>query len=1104
MGKENNICILAVSGPLKGHKFLVKSDSPILIGRSEDADMRITYDNYCSRKHAAVYWEENACFIEDFDSTNGTFVNDRRICGREKLKNKDIIALGQTELLVLVADNQSMEKSFLTSLNDFKVGYFIAGIYEITRILEGGMGIVYVCRANTAKHATDDRMREVALKTLKRNTYTEKDAEIFLKEANIWIGFNAHPHIVQAYFVTEFNGIPFIGLELIAPDAQGRSTLAHYIGSLTIGEILKFSIQFCYGMEYAYSKGIEAHGDIKPDNIMITGDKTVKITDFGLARVLKAFDVNDIISKDVDSNRFVFRDHAGMWGGTLPYMSPEQFDGYTDVRCDVYAFGVVLYQMITNGEFPFIGRNPEEFERLHKTITVPFFYSPLSGVIIKCLQKNPANRYQNFSSIREELQNMLWGETGEVITQPEIKKVTNIQQMAIAGSLIYLGKFKEAVACFSAVLENTPTDADAWSGKGSALDELGRYEEAIICFDKALEINAGDNHAWSCKGLALSNAGSHEWALICCDKAIELDSGSDFSLHCKGYVLANVGRHDDAIICFSKALEINRWAGDSWGSKGLSLNELDRYEEAIICFDKALEIQPRYVAALCNKGIALSNLGRYEEEINCYDRALEINPRDIPSQTNMGLILNKLSRHEEAVTCYNKVLDIDAKNVTAWCSKGVALYGLGRYGEAFFCYNKALEIDSLDLNSWDNKGLALYELGKYEEAVICYDKVLEIDSKKFEVWCSKGACLYELGRNMEADICFDKALEMSPNYAPALAGKGLSLASLDKHEEAIVCYNKALEIAPDEFSNWWCNKGTALECLGRHEEALICFNKATEIDSNSDKHAEIKPQPYEDGLIYVPDKDAKPVVVYADMDGDKRDEMVTAYQMHSTDDNGFPRSFAYVYTTDGKRNPMDLLQIIPLNEYLGDPVDDNEAHDKILEIIDLNNDGKKEVAIWSSGGFHYNTLFIIGMKDGMVVPIFYNGSRCPIKYEPTQNKNIISIGREDWPKHSFAEGTYLEEIWEWNGKEFVYSKAKSTFPILTEDEDIDIYWKMVLNGHILEDGTKTPGMQLKTEEEKKEWEYRFKYAHTGMLQDETMDLKKIWEDAIELQQKQDE
>ncbi|MCK5305817.1 MAG: FHA domain-containing protein [Candidatus Omnitrophica bacterium] len=99
------VVVLVVSGPLKGHKYFVKSDSKILIGRSEEANIRIGYDDFCSRRHAIIYWEGDICLIEDLDSTNGTFVNNCQVHGKIELTKGDTIGFGDTELLIGVEDH---------------------------------------------------------------------------------------------------------------------------------------------------------------------------------------------------------------------------------------------------------------------------------------------------------------------------------------------------------------------------------------------------------------------------------------------------------------------------------------------------------------------------------------------------------------------------------------------------------------------------------------------------------------------------------------------------------------------------------------------------------------------------------------------------------------------------------------------------------------------------------------------------------------------------------------------------------------------------------------------------------------------------------------
>ena len=99
-----HVFVLVVSGPLKGHNYFIISDTPILIGRSNDAIIKITYDNFCSRRHALLYWKNKTCIIKDLNSTNGTFVNNKRISQRTELHDGDIIGLGDTKLVVSVKD----------------------------------------------------------------------------------------------------------------------------------------------------------------------------------------------------------------------------------------------------------------------------------------------------------------------------------------------------------------------------------------------------------------------------------------------------------------------------------------------------------------------------------------------------------------------------------------------------------------------------------------------------------------------------------------------------------------------------------------------------------------------------------------------------------------------------------------------------------------------------------------------------------------------------------------------------------------------------------------------------------------------------------------
>ncbi|MCJ7434991.1 MAG: protein kinase, partial [Anaerolineales bacterium] len=198
----------------------------------------------------------------------------------------------------------------------WRKGDLIANRYEIFKILGGegksGMGIVYICYDHEHKNL-------FALKTFQDNYLISKGAqEQFKKEALVWTHLEKYPYIVKAHWVDKLSGRLFIVLEYVAPDESGRNALTHYLEKLSFVQTLKFAIQFCYGMEYAYSKGIDVHRDIKPDNIMITLNQMVKITDFGLAKSLSEIETVENIGIEPGNKLTIFKSQGKGVCGTPP------------------------------------------------------------------------------------------------------------------------------------------------------------------------------------------------------------------------------------------------------------------------------------------------------------------------------------------------------------------------------------------------------------------------------------------------------------------------------------------------------------------------------------------------------------------------------------------------------------------------------------------------------------------------------------------------------------------------------------------------------------------------------------------------------------------
>jgi tetratricopeptide (TPR) repeat protein/tRNA A-37 threonylcarbamoyl transferase component Bud32 len=662
-----------------------------------------------------------------------------------------------------------------------KKGDLIGGKYEVYGGLgHGGFGVVYLVYSHETKSV-------FALKTFLDEYLPDVETrERFRREASVWVDLGRHPYIVRVYHVDEIAGRLYIAMEYIAPDEQGLKSLEDYLTHRPpdLAQSLRWAIQVCHGMEYAYSKGIRCHRDIKPANIMITQDGTVKITDFGLAGVLDTSRAASGVRLHVHQGRVGLSTMGGGGFGTPTHMPPEQFTNAKDCdeRSDIYAFGVVLYQMVTEGKCPFLAPWPKDGSeeermrfgramcRLHSESPVPRLNSPLSIVIQRCLEKEPGRRYQTFRGLRRELEPLLRRQTGEAVRPPEMKELEEWEWSNKGVSLNSLGRSEESIRCFDKALEINPTDHQTWSNKGVSLNSLGRSEEAVRCCDKALEIDPTNHKAWNNKGLSLRKLGRFEESIRCYDKALEINPTDHNAWTNKGPSLDSLGRFEEAVRCCDKALEINPTDTGAWTNKGVSLGSLGRFEESIRCYDKVLEINPTDTGAWTNKGASLGDLGRLDESIRCFDKALEINPTNHKAWGNKGSSLRMLGRFDDAIRCYDKVLEINPTDHEAWNNKGASLGDLGRFEEAVRCFDKALEIDPTDQQAWNNKGLSLRKLGRFEDAIRCYDKALKINPTEFQAWYNKAGCEYALGRKRDAASSFRKFVGLAPPQYAAQIG----------------------------------------------------------------------------------------------------------------------------------------------------------------------------------------------------------------------------------------------------------------------------------------------------------------------------------------------
>ena len=564
---------------------------------------------------------------------------------------------------------------------------------------KSGMGVVYIV-------LDESSMTPYAVKTFQQWCLgTPVLVQRFLREVETWIKLEQHQNIVRAFYVGNINNQPHIFLEYVAGLDLRKKMAA---GPLPVRDALHYSIQFCRGMDYAQKKvpGL-VHRDIKPENCMFTPDDVLKVTDFGLVKVLARSDKlpQKVSGKGLSENHtIVFKTQVGEMGvGTLPYMSPEQFTDFAHVgvRADIYSFGIMLFEMLT-GERPFSAKGPEQWFYKHLKVAPPEpanlnpeISAPLAQLTLKCLAKKPEGRYPDFATLEKDLAQILRQEHHEEVATVEPQELEAWDILNKGAALGNLGRTKDALACVEKALEIYPRFDAAWLNKGVILAKLGRNQEAMECYDKALELNPRSAHAWYNRGILYGNPGPTAEALLQRSKSARSSMiyGSQTPL-------------DEALHSYEQAIELNPRYDSAWLNKGVILRKLGRTEEALACYDKVLSLNPQSSVAWHNKGVALRKLGRPHDELQCYDRAVALNPQYAEAWMNKGVAMRKQNRLIEALACYDRALAAQPRYADAWYNKGVVLRKLGQPTEARAAFYKAGILDPKIKADLRRQGLA--------------------------------------------------------------------------------------------------------------------------------------------------------------------------------------------------------------------------------------------------------------------------------------------------------------------------------------------------------------------------------------------------------------
>lgn len=535
---------------------------------------------------------------------------------------------------------------------------YIGGEYKVFQQFGGAMGHVFLVE----KQGIDFPFVLKSYQDIK--PHLEK---LFFTEVKNWTSFGVHQNIVKTLFAEKIDGKIFVAAEFVEGNENGENRLTNYIGkNLPLHLIIKWAVQFAYGMNHCLGKGMIAHSDIKPENILIDKELNLKITDFGLSKSY----LND--------------DKVG--GGTPMYYSPEQIFKPESIehRSDIYSFGIVLYQLITKGSYPYVMSNPD-IRKVHLTEPVKRINHPLFDICKKCLEKDLSLRYQQFQELFKDLDLLAKKERIEIPKQI-ITRDDKLEELYILSrSLSAIGENFEALKAIDKYLSYQPDHYSAWSQKGRLEYELGNYQNALEATKKAVLLYQYSSTALNNLGTIYLQLDKNADAKTCLLKAVEVDPENSGALMNLANALVETGDIKEAAQCILRCFELTPTKISLHkNAKNLLTvfvqNQLfdlsaDLYKELKNYY--SLTINEHFNYAMCN-----FQIHRFQEAIESFKIVIEQNPKDETALVNLSKSYFFIGNIDKAIYYSDKLISEEVNPAQGMSMKAQYLQQSNKFDEA--------------------------------------------------------------------------------------------------------------------------------------------------------------------------------------------------------------------------------------------------------------------------------------------------------------------------------------------------------------------------------------------------------------------------------------
>src|SRR6266404_2639054 len=750
-----------------------------------------------------------------------------------------------------------------------KTGTDFGPRYHVESLLgSGGMGKVYKARDRELD-------RTVAIKVLRPDLMTDPMALQRFKHELLLASSISHPNILRIHDLGEYNAVKFISMAYV--DGGDLTQVLRKEGRLPLERVLNITKQLAAALAAAHGVNV-VHRDLKPQNILLDRNDHVYVSDFGIAKTLES------------ERTSVTRTGAVL--GTPMYMSPEQVEGKpVDHRSDLYTFGLIFYEMLT-GILPFSGDSTFQlmYQRVHQIPKRPELVIPdlplyLSRICLKCLEKEPAKRYQSANEILVDLEfKHAPTHTRTVqITLPLISK-----KISISASAVVL-----LLACLLAIppvrdflFRHKPAEPTSGipalkQGKFVAVlpmrvlgdqGSLGYVADGLVEALSAKLFQLHDMHTASVSevqktrpskslneiaqqlGVNLVVSGTIQGSG---DKLRIVASLDDVAEGRRVWTQEFSGVQQDLLTLEDQiyggvveALALKPTSEESARAtphptenfeaydlylKGRSAmrgqQDVKNIQAAIDYYEQALKKDPSF--ALAYAGVADASLLMYFQKKDSFwsqkalaaaQQAERLNDNLPEVHFSLGNVYTASGKGAQAVAELKRALQLAPNSDDGYRGLGKAYLALGQKDLGLQAYQKAIDINPYYWVNYNSIGQAYFGLGEYDKALVGFRRMIELEPNNAFGYLNVGAVYFQQGKYEQCIPFFQKALQIQPHYM-TYSNLGTAFFYLKRYTESVPMFQKAVEMNPNDGMVMG-NLADSYRWSGRKQEAMDAYDRA--------------------------------------------------------------------------------------------------------------------------------------------------------------------------------------------------------------------------------------------------------------------------------------